>query len=42
MTITEQVIADDNEDHLMDDRTPDEVKKAEEDADLYSFKNFSI
>ncbi len=42
VTITEEVIADDNEDHLLDDRTPDEVKKAEEDADLYSFKNFSI
>lgn len=28
--------------HLIDDRTPEEVKQADEDADLYSIKNFSI
>ncbi len=28
--------------HLMDDRTTEEVKKAEEDIDLYNIKNFSI
>lgn len=28
--------------HLIDDRTPEEVKKSEEDIDLYNIKNFSI
>jgi len=32
----------DNEAHLIDDRTKEEVKKAEEDIDLYNIKNFSI
>jgi ParB family chromosome partitioning protein len=31
-----------NETHLMDDRTKEEIKKAEEDIDLYNIKNFSI
>jgi ParB family chromosome partitioning protein len=28
--------------HLVDDRTPDEIEKAEEDIDLYNIKNFSV
>ncbi len=28
--------------HLIDDRTDDEIKKTEEDVDLYNIKNFSI
>ena len=28
--------------HLMDDRTKEEIKKSEEDVDLYNIKNFSI
>jgi ParB family chromosome partitioning protein len=28
--------------HLIDDRTPDEVEKTEEDVDLYNIKNFSV
>ena len=28
--------------HLMDDRTKEEIKKSEEDTDLYNIKNFSI
>jgi hypothetical protein len=28
--------------HLMDDRTPGEVAKTEEDVDLYNIKNFSL
>jgi len=35
------VIPEDNS-HLIDDRTPEEVKKSEEDIDLYNIKNFSI
>jgi ParB family chromosome partitioning protein len=31
-----------NDIHLIDDRTNEEVKKAEEDIDLYNIKNFSI
>jgi len=31
-----------NETHLMDDRTKEEIKKAEEDIDLYNINNFSI
>ena len=32
----------DTDSHLMDDRTQEEVKKAEEDVDLYNIKNFSL
>ena len=32
----------DSDSHLIDDRTPDEVRKTEEDVDLYSIKNFSL
>ena len=28
--------------HLMDDRTPDEIEKSEVDVDLYNIKNFSV
>jgi hypothetical protein len=28
--------------HLIDDRTNEEIKKAEEDVDLYNIKNFSV
>ena len=28
--------------HLIDDRTPTEIEKAEEDVDLYNIKNFSV
>lgn len=40
-------ISDDNvvaqyEEHLIDDRTNEEIKKSEEDIDLYNIKNFSI
>jgi ParB family transcriptional regulator, chromosome partitioning protein len=28
--------------HLMDDRTPSEIEKTEEDVDLYNIKNFSV
>lgn len=30
------------EDHLVEDRTKEEIKKAEEDIDLYNIKNFSV
>jgi len=30
------------DDHLVEDRTKEEIKKAEEDIDLYNIKNFSI
>ena len=33
---------DENDDHLLDDRTKDEIEKSEEDVDLYNIKNFSI
>jgi hypothetical protein len=39
--ISEDIISDDDS-HLIDDRTPEEVKQAEEDADLYSIRNFSL
>jgi len=32
----------DTDSHLIDDRTQEEVKKAEEDVDLYNIKNFSL
>ncbi|KKP91599.1 MAG: ParB-like protein partition protein [Candidatus Nomurabacteria bacterium GW2011_GWE2_36_115] len=40
----EVLIVEDSQDdmHLIDDRTNEEVKKAEEDVDLYNIKNFSI
>lgn len=28
--------------HLMEDRTKEEIQKAEEEADLYNIKNFSL
>ena len=33
---------EDSEDHLIDDRTKQEIEKTEEDVDLYNIKNFSI
>lgn len=33
---------EEDETHLMDDRTKEEIKKTEEDVDLYNIKNFSI
>ena len=35
-------VKEDEDLHLMDDRTKDEIKKTEEDIDLYNIKNFSI
>lgn len=32
----------DDDSHLIDDRTKEEIKKAEEDIDLYNIKNFSL
>jgi hypothetical protein len=35
-------VDDFEEDNLIDDRTKQEIEKAEEDIDLYNIKNFSI
>ena len=37
----ESVIVDDDS-HLIDDRTPEEINQTEEDIDLYNIKNFSV
>lgn len=44
VTTTEEIPEVINEDnsHLLDDRTNEEMKKTEEDIDLYNIKNFSI
>jgi ParB family chromosome partitioning protein len=41
VTVIEEPILEDDLD-LMDDRSKEEIKQADEDADLYSIKNFSI
>ncbi len=38
----ESGIAVEDDLHLMDDRTPSEIAKTEEEVDLYNIKNFSI
>ena len=43
IAVEEEKIADiDSDTHLLDDRTNEEIKKAEEEVDLYNIKNFSI
>jgi len=38
----EMTLIEEGDSHLVDDRTKEEVKKAEEDIDLYNIKNFSL
>jgi ParB family chromosome partitioning protein len=38
----EITLIEEGDSHLVDDRTKEEVKKAEEDIDLYNIKNFSL
>ena len=40
--VTESVIETETNDEVLDDRTPEEVDKSEEDTDLYNIKNFSV
>jgi ParB family chromosome partitioning protein len=40
--VISDVIEEGSEDHLIDDRTKQEIAKTEEDIDLYNIKNFSI
>ena len=40
--INQEVSSEEENIHLIDDRTEDEIKKTEEDIDLYNIKNFSI
>lgn len=44
ISVTEAVqeVATEAQDEAVDDRTPDEVNKSEEDTDLYNIKNFSV
>jgi ParB family chromosome partitioning protein len=35
-------VSEENDSHLIDDRTNEETKKTEEDIDLYNIKNFSV
>jgi len=41
-TIIAQALGVEDDLHLMDDRTGEEIKKAEEDVDLYNISNFSV
>lgn len=41
-TTTEEAKEEEDNIHLIDDRTNEEIKKTEEDVDLYNIKNFSI
>jgi len=38
----EDILTEEDDSHLVDDRTNQEIAKAEEDIDLYNIKNFSI
>ena len=40
--LVEEVINQEIDDHLIDDRTNEEINKTEEDVDLYNIKNFSL
>jgi len=43
LAVSDSIIEDIQDDiHLVDDRTNDEIKKAEEDVDLYNINNFSV
>ncbi len=41
-TAVEEIHSNENDDHLIDDRTKQEIENTEEEVDLYNIKNFSI